>query len=124
VSTSLATTRSAPAKIPQHTNEIYSRKLFSKCAERQIERKLRAYEAHQSQFTKFDPNRYLVLIVTTRSLFRLQHILQLASSVMRHPGRTVFVGASLSSCLDIDPFTDAIFVDHRGLKRTLVPRKS
>lgn len=87
-----------------------------------IERKLRAYDAHQSQFTKFDPNRYLVLIVTTRCMFRVQHILQLASSVMRHPGRTVFVGASLSSCLELDPFTDALLIDHRGLKRTLVPR--
>lgn len=86
-----------------------------------IERKLRAYDAHQSQYSKFDPNRYLVLFVTTRSDFRVSHILQLANAVMLHPGRTVFLGASLSAWLRHDPFKDAILSDHRGLKRTLVP---
>lgn len=86
-----------------------------------IERKLRAYDAHQSQFEKFDPDRYLVLFVTTRSEIRVKNILTHAAAVMRHPNRTVFLGCDLQSLKSSDPFRDAVFQDHRGLKRTLVP---
>ena len=89
-----------------------------------IERKLRGYDAHQSQFDKFHPDRYLVLIVSTRSKVRLEHILSLAASVMHQPLRTVFLGADLPSLLAGDPYWDSLFVDHRGLKRALVPLRS
>jgi protein involved in plasmid replication-relaxation len=86
-----------------------------------IERKLRGYDAHQSQFAALDPQRYLVLFVTTRSSDRLTHILDLAAQVMRNPQRTVFVGISLDTYLKCaDPFREAVLIDHRGLKRTLI----
>lgn len=87
-----------------------------------IERKLRAYDAHQAQFRKFDRDRYLVLFVTTRSERRLDHILQAASAVMQQPQRTVFIGSSLQQLLQCDPFIDSVFRDHRGLRRTLIPK--
>ena len=87
-----------------------------------IERKLRGYDAHQSQFEALDPARYLVLFVTTRSQVRLQHILDLAGMVMQNPQRTVFVGVDLETFLNTDdPFTEAVLTDHRSLKRTIVP---
>ena len=89
-----------------------------------LERKLRAYDAHQAQFTRFDPNRYLVLIVTTRSEVRVQHILSLAADVMQHVGRTIFIGASLASVLAGDPFNDRAFANHRNDCRTLIPMKA
>jgi hypothetical protein len=87
-----------------------------------VERKLRGYDAHQSQFDKFHPDRYLVLIVSTRSRIRLDHILATAATVMKQPLRTVFLGADLPTLLQADPFRDSAFIDHRGLKRMLVPR--
>jgi hypothetical protein len=88
-----------------------------------IERKLRGYDAHQGQFDALDPNRYLVLFVTTRSKERLEHILDLAGTVMRNPQRTVFVGVTLDEYLaSTDPFADAVLTDHRRLKRMLIPR--
>ena len=87
-----------------------------------IERKLRSYDAHQSQFGKFDRDRYLVLFVTTRSQQRLQHMLDLANAVMQQRQRTVFIGTDLTTFLNGDPFRDAMFCDHRRLKRTLIPR--
>ena len=89
-----------------------------------IERKLRGYDAHQSQFDKFDPARYLVLFVTTRSEIRVKHILDHAASVMRQPNRTVFLGCDLHLLKSGDPFRDSLFQDHRGLKRALVPLAS
>ena len=86
-----------------------------------IERKLRGYDAHQSQFDRFHADRYLVLLVTTRSQQRLQHMLDLAAMVMKQPNRTVFIGANLDTILPADPFQDALFTDHRCLKRTLIP---
>lgn len=87
-----------------------------------IERKLRGYDRHQSQFDALDPARYMVLFVTTRSQARLQHILDLAALVQSNPQRTVFVGVELSTFLSCpNPFRDAALTDHRGLKRTLIP---
>jgi hypothetical protein len=94
----------------------------SKLDTESIERKLRGYDAHQRQFAALDPQRYLVLFVTTRSSERLQHILDLASLVMQNPQRTVFVGIDLATYLACDnPFQQAVLTDHRGLKRTLIP---
>jgi len=86
-----------------------------------IERKLRGYDAHQSQFAASDPRRYLVLFVTTRSEHRLKHILDLADMVMTNRQRTVFIGVDQRTMVNSDPFHDAIFGDHRGLRRTLMP---
>ncbi len=86
-----------------------------------IERKLRGYDAHQSQFEALDPERYLVLFVTTRSQQRLKHILDLAAMVMQNPQRTVFIGSDLKTVLESDPFRQPVFHDHRGLKRVLIP---
>ncbi|MEZ6129003.1 MAG: replication-relaxation family protein [Planctomycetaceae bacterium] len=87
-----------------------------------IERKLRAYDAHQAGYSAHDPQRYLVLFVTTRSQRRLDHILDSAGAVMQQPNRTVFIGCSLQDLIDRDPFTDALFRDHRGLRRMLIPQ--
>lgn len=86
-----------------------------------IERKLRGYDAHQSQFEALDPERYLVLFVTTRSQQRLKHILDLAAMVMQNPQRTVFIGSDLKTFLENNPFRQPMFHDHRGLKRNLIP---
>jgi hypothetical protein len=85
-----------------------------------IERKLRGYDAHQSKYDKFDPERYLVLFITTRSENRLQYIMDVAADIMKQPNRRVFVGVELNRLLSVDPFQVPIFVDHRGLKRQMV----
>lgn len=87
-----------------------------------IERKVRGYDIHQSQFSANDPQRYLVLFVTTRSATRCQHILDLADMVMQNRQRTVFLATDLATLQQSDPFTAAVFQDHRGLKRTLIPQ--
>lgn len=87
-----------------------------------IERKLRGYDAHQSQFAANDPQRYVVLFITTRGDERLRNIMQLADAVMQNRHRTVFIGTGLRTLTASDPFSDAIFEDHRGLKRTLIPQ--
>lgn len=86
-----------------------------------IERKLRGYDAHQANYNAHDPNRYLVLFITTRSQQRLRNILDAASNIMTQPQRTVFIGSDLESLLASDPFRDSVFEDHRGLRRHLVP---
>ena len=86
-----------------------------------IERKIRGYDAHQSRFGAHDPDRYLVLFITTRSEQRLNYILDVASEVMKQPQRRVFVGCELGNFLGVDPFQVPIFEDHRGLRRTIVP---
>lgn len=86
-----------------------------------IERKIRGYEAHQSQYGAHDPSRYLVLFITTRSELRLRYILDVAAEVMKQPKRRVFVGCEIQNFLTIDPFQSAAFQDHRGLRRTIVP---
>lgn len=89
-----------------------------------IERKLRGYDQHQGVFDALDPQRYLVLFITTRSQKRLDHILELAADVMENPDRTVFVGATLSDFLGSDPFHETVLRDHRGLKRLIIPSES
>ncbi|NQV28308.1 MAG: replication-relaxation family protein [Rhodopirellula sp.] len=86
-----------------------------------IQRKIRGYDRHQGAFDALDPQRYLVLFITTRSRDRLDHILELAADVMANPERAVFIGATLSDFLGSDPFHDAVLRDHRGLKRMIIP---
>jgi hypothetical protein len=89
-----------------------------------IERKIRGYDAHQSQFAADDADRYLVLFLTTRSPYRLQTILSLADALMQNRQRTVFVGCDLETLLASDPFHIPVLSDHRSLRRTLIPIRS
>ncbi len=89
-----------------------------------IERKIRGYDIHQSQFAADDPNRYVVLFVTTRSVYRLPKILSLADTFMQNRQRTVFVGCDFDTLLASNPFHDAVFTDHRCLRRTIVPMQN
>lgn len=86
-----------------------------------IERKLRTYDAHNIQFPAHDPQRYIVLFVTTRSQRRLDHILQAANDVTQQPGRTVFTGCTLQSFCDSNPFIAPSLCNHNGLHRTMIP---
>lgn len=86
-----------------------------------IERKLRSYDLHQAKYEAHDPNRYLVLFITTRSEQRLKHILEAAGQIMVQPQRRVFFGVDLKQLLKVDPFRTEVLEDHRGLKRLLVP---
>ena len=88
-----------------------------------IERKLRGYDAHQSQFAAFSHDRYVVLFVTTRSDVRVRNILTLADNIMTNRQRTVFVGCSLDELLRSDPFRQPVFKDRRLLQRTLLPTR-
>ena len=87
-----------------------------------IERKIRGYDAHQSQFAADDSKRYLVLFVTTRSESRIENILNVVAAVQRNPQRTVFVGCGLHKFLGANPISDSLLRDHRGLHRCLLPQ--
>ncbi|MCA9063813.1 MAG: replication-relaxation family protein [Planctomycetaceae bacterium] len=87
-----------------------------------IERKLRGYDAHNAQFDAHDPERYLVLFITTRSKHRVDNILRAVTAVTQQPGRTVFLATDMKTLQQSDPFEVPVFSDHRGLKRTLLPR--
>jgi len=86
-----------------------------------LERKVRGYDAHQSGFQAGDPQRYLVLFVTTRSEQRMANILNLADAVMSNRQRTVFLAACTTQLSKSCPNYDAVWTDHRRLKRSLVP---
>ena len=86
-----------------------------------IERKLRGYLAHQSKFSAHDPNRYVVLFITTRSSKRLRYVFETAAEIMASNRRTVFTGCGLEDFLKHDPFCEAVFENHFGLKRLMVP---
>ena len=98
-----------------------SERVRSKQDVESIERKIRGYDAHQSQFAADAPARYLVLFLTTRSPYRLQTILSLADALIQNRQRTVFVGCDLDTFRKTDPFLNPVFVDHRSLKRTIIP---
>lgn len=87
-----------------------------------IERKIRAYEAHQSRYRRDDPTRYLVLFVTTRSQQRLKNVLNTCSSLIKNPQRTLFLGVTLTELLKTDPFATPVLQSNNGLHRTLLPR--
>lgn len=86
-----------------------------------IERKIRGYDSHQSQFNANDSQRYIVVFIATQSTTRAERILALASEVMTNPQRTVFIGCSLTELVNCDPVVDEIFQDNRGLRRRLAP---
>ncbi len=83
------------------------------------QRKIRLYDGLQNQSY---PHRFRVLIVTTRSRDRLQHILDLAAAQASNPRRTLFYGTHLSDYLgQQDAIGAPCFRDHRGLRIGLVP---
>ena len=87
-----------------------------------ISRKIKGYDAHQASFDAFDPRRYVVLFVTTRSQVRLTHILKTARDLMKNPQRLVFLGIDLDSFLSAEnPVTEHCFCDHRGKHFPLIP---
>ena len=86
-----------------------------------IQRKLRGYDLHQAQFAADDPSRYLVLFITTRGRYRLPKIMSLADACMQNRQRTVFVGCDLTTLLASDPFCQPVLIDHRSLRRTIIP---
>ena len=90
-----------------------------------IERKIRGYDAHQSQFDVFDASRYVVLFVTTRSQQRLAHMLSTARLCMQNPQRRVFLGVCLDRFVaDRVPLTRSCFQDVRGRSCPLIDNES
>jgi hypothetical protein len=66
--------------------------------------------------------RVRVLIVTTRSRDRLQHILQTAARQTSNPHRSLFYGIHRGDYLaETDAVCKPCFRDHRGLRMALVP---
>jgi len=82
-------------------------------------RKIRLYD--QLQETSF-PRRFRVLVVTTRSPQRMNHILQAAQETVRNPRRSLFYGVYLPEYLgQPDAVVAACFRDHRGKPVSLLP---
>jgi len=82
-------------------------------------RKIRLYdELQEASF----PRRFRVLIVTTRSPQRMNHILETAQETVRNPRRSLFYGVYLPEYLgQVDAVVAACFRDHRGKPVSLLP---
>jgi hypothetical protein len=84
------------------------------------ERKIRLYDGFQDTCD----SRFRVLIATTRSRERLDHILKLAAVRSKNPARSLFYGIHLPDYLrEQDAVRRACFRDHRGTRVALVPLK-
>jgi len=81
------------------------------------ERKLRFYDRLQDQ----SEERFRVLVISTKSSERLDHILRLAAETTRLPERSLVYGATLSRYLADNPVVFARVQNHRGLKVSLLP---
>ena len=76
------------------------------------QRKVRLYEQLQDQRY---PYRFRVLVVTTRSRDRLEHILAVASEHARNPRRSLLYAVHLDDyLLQVDPLRGPCFRDHCG----------
>lgn len=83
-----------------------------------LERKIRLYESCQDHC----PERFRVLIVTTRRPERLAHILNAATRLTRNANRSLFYGICLPQYLSRDsPLTATCFLNHRGQPVSLIP---
>ncbi len=90
-----------------------------------IERKIRGYDAHQQSLAAFDPARYVVLFVTTRSAIRLSAIMDTARRLARNPQRRLFLGITLANFLtSADPLFGDCHVDTPGCHVSLVPPRT
>jgi hypothetical protein len=86
------------------------------------DRKIRLYDELQE---KTFPRRFRVLVVTTRSLERLTHILESARDTARNPRRSLFYGVYLPEYLaQADAMVVPCFRDHRGKPVSLLPAAS
>jgi hypothetical protein len=85
------------------------------------ERKIRLYEICQDHC----PERFRVLIVTTRRPERLDHILNAAARLTRNTQRSLFYGICLPQYLSADfALTAACFLNHRDQPVSLIPAQS
>jgi len=83
------------------------------------QRKLRLYEALQDQA---HPRRFRLLVVTTRSRHRLDHILALARHLTSNPQRSLVYGVDLTDYVSQpDAVCSPCFHDHHGIRVSLVP---
>ena len=86
-----------------------------------IERKIRVYDLHQKDMEAFDPNRPLILFITTGGERRVQHILDTAGAVVSNPSRSLVFGTTVEAFLGSgQPLTDLIFLDHRLQQQSLL----
>ncbi len=92
----------------------------SKQAVESLERKIRGYDADQSQFEAFSSERYVVLFVTTRTAARVEHINEAIETVTSNRQRRMFLTSDLTSVLKVDSLTEPVFHDLNG-PATLIP---
>lgn len=82
------------------------------------QRKLQVYHRFQRRCGR----RFRVLIVTTRSQQRLDHLLEAAAEVLQNSSRSLFYGIHLDDFLVLtDGLQSACFRDHHGRDQALVP---
>jgi len=86
----------------------------SKQAVECLERKIRGYDAHQSKFKAYSPDRYVVLFVTTRSAARVEHIRDAVRAVTKNRQRRTFLTASLDAVLQSGSLSAPAFCDLAG----------
>ena len=83
------------------------------------ERRIQLYD----QFQDVCERRFRVLVVTTRSRERLDHILEAARALQRNPRRSLFYGVYLPDYLEqSDAIRSACFLNHRGRPTAMVPK--
>jgi hypothetical protein len=87
-----------------------------------IERKIRGYDEHQASTAAYDPNRYVVVFVTTRSRLRLRGMLDAARNLMRKSAAAAIRGRRTGGlyCSD-NPLLSACCLDALGRRISLVP---
>ena len=84
------------------------------------QRKIRLYDRLQDDC----PKRFRVLVVTTRSMERLTHILAAAAELVRNSKRSLFYGIHLDKYRsESAALTATCFLDHRGRHVALVPKQ-
>jgi len=82
------------------------------------ERKIRLYEAHQDQTS----NRFRVLVVSTKSRERADHIRSTARALARNRRRMLLYSVHLADFLAVrDAVCAACFTNHRGRKAAMIP---
>ncbi|MDB4614169.1 replication-relaxation family protein [bacterium] len=86
-----------------------------------IQRKVRGYDLHASQFQVGHPSRYFVLFVTTRSQSRVQNIVSVTRDTMQNPDRSLFLTTNLDQFLSTNNLlNDRVFLDNNGRRRSMV----
>ena len=82
------------------------------------QRKVRLYEQFQDQT---QPHRFRVLVVTTRSRDRINHILSVATEHARNPRRSLLYAIHMDDyLLQANPIGSPCFRDHRGQSVALI----